>query len=97
MAITNMATALKYKYPEAKICIKQLPDGSPLFTRWECVEHPAVPTSNEISEAISKYEIYETDEKDKRKNRKKDVLQKLGLNTNDIKSLVELIQDQNDD
>ena len=97
MAITNMASALKYKYPEAKICIKELPDGSPLFTRWECAEHPAIPTSNEISEAISVYEIAQAEQKAIRKQEKKDILQKLGLNKNDIPALVALVQDGNDD
>jgi hypothetical protein len=68
-----------------------------VITRWEHPDGIPQPDDAAISTAVSEYQASLINEKDARKNRKKSILQKLGMDKSDIKSLKELLQDGNDD
>ena len=55
------------------------------------------PTLEQLEQDAIDYGAYLETEKTNKKNRKKAVLQKLGLNSGDIQALVELVKDGNDD
>lgn len=86
--------ALQHKYGKPGfICDTR--DG--VITRWEHPDGIAQPDNVAIAIAVQEYQDSLVSEKEQRKNRKKAILQKLGMSKNEIKALKELLEDGNDD
>ena len=89
---------VQFKYPNAKVGYhREKGSSETIIDVWICPEHPSEPTKQELQTWKQEFKNYISEQKALRKQEKKDILQKLGLNKSDISALVALIQDGNDD
>ena len=84
------------KFDGAKVSTSLDANGKYVITSWD-VPGVAKPTEQDLQQIISQTDQDKASEKTSRKNRKKAVLQKMGLTKNDLKALVELIEDKSDE
>ena len=84
------------KFDGAKVRTSLDANGEYIITAWD-VPGVAKPTEQEIQQIVSQADQDKASEKTSRKNRKKAVLQKMGLTKNDLKALIEMIEDKSDE
>ncbi len=98
--MSNM-TFLRLKFPSAIFsCHKE--NDQVIFDQWSCLEHPDIPTSQELDSWIAIYESEKISENNNKKGRKRQLLDALatltGLTRKQVlKCFVEIVQDGNDD
>jgi len=92
----NVNDVLKWRFPDAKFSFHAEENGKIVIDSWISAEPK--PSSQAIEQLVHDYKVSVHDVKaQERKNRKKAVLQKLGLTKQDLGALIELIEDRNDD
>lgn len=93
MITVSIADALSWKYfkPGDKISTKRLADGSFVITRWELQSGIPQPNDAQIIALLAEHSAYLESESHDRKNKKKALLQKLGLNKQEVVLLKDII------
>jgi len=92
----SVIKAIVKKYPDSKHAA-HLENETLVFDQWECPSHPQPLTEQEILAAVADLDAADQSEKQKRRQRKKAIMQKLNLSKPDLRALKELLDDGDDD
>jgi hypothetical protein len=90
----KLIEAIVHKY--GNVFSAEFREGSWVITSWS---HPTLPkpAQSDYASIVNDYRSDMNSRKAQRRTRKRALMQKLGISREDIKGLVEIIKDENDD